>query len=93
MARDRHYLRDRYVRGDRAPEHRIRRAATATIGGTLLVAAIRNPEVVFTVAAVFLLLYVGVILPAVWSAQPARRRAAREVLQRLLDTLRRPRLP
>ncbi|MEU6591599.1 hypothetical protein ABZ923_20650 [Streptomyces sp. NPDC046881] len=36
---------------------------------------------------VFLLLYVGVVLPAVWSARPYRRTAARQVLTALLNAL------
>ncbi|MBX7551383.1 hypothetical protein [Streptomyces sp. NPDC004232] len=39
-------------------------------------------------ALVFLALYGGVVLPAVWSRKPARRAAALTVLGRLLDTLR-----
>jgi hypothetical protein len=34
--------------------------------------------------AVFVCLFVGVVLPAVWSAQPARRRAAAAVLAQIL---------
>jgi hypothetical protein len=36
-----------------------------------------------------LLVYVGVVLPAVWSAKPARRQAAAAVLRQILVTLRR----
>lgn len=35
-----------------------------------------------------LLIFVGVVLPAVWSAKPARRSAATAVLQQILDFLR-----
>lgn len=35
----------------------------------------------------FLLLYFGVVLPAVWSARPCRRTAARHVLTALLSAL------
>jgi hypothetical protein len=42
-------------------------------------------------AAAFLLIYVGVVLPAVWSGKPARRAAAQAVLQQIIDLLRRPR--
>ena len=40
---------------------------------------------------VFILLYAGVVLPAVWSTRPARRAAAAAVLQQILDLLRRSR--
>jgi hypothetical protein len=36
-----------------------------------------------------LLLYVGIALPAVWSAKPARRKAAAEVLRQILAIFRR----
>jgi hypothetical protein len=42
-------------------------------------------------AGLILLLYVGIALPAVWSANPARRRAATAVLRLILDTLTRSR--
>lgn len=40
-------------------------------------------------AVLVLLIYSGVVLPAVWSAKPARRRAAADVLRQILDTVRR----
>jgi len=40
---------------------------------------------------VFILVYAGVVLPAVWSARAARRAAAAAVLQQILDLLRRSR--
>jgi len=36
-------------------------------------------------AALILLVYVGVTLPAVWSAKPARRKAAAAVLRQILS--------
>jgi hypothetical protein len=39
------------------------------------------------VALVFLALYVGVVLPAVWSRRPARRTAALKVIAQLLGAL------
>jgi hypothetical protein len=36
-----------------------------------------------------LLVYAGIALPAVWSAKPARRKAAAAVLRQILDILRR----
>ncbi|MEU6504881.1 MULTISPECIES: hypothetical protein [unclassified Streptomyces] len=39
-------------------------------------------------ALVFLAVYAGVVLPAVWSSKPARRTAALKVLGQLLGALR-----
>jgi hypothetical protein len=39
--------------------------------------------------ALFVIMYVGVIGPAIWSRQPSRRRAAYAVLDRILDFLNR----
>jgi len=36
-------------------------------------------------AGLALLIYIGVVLPAVWSAKPARRRAANAVLRQILN--------
>lgn len=36
---------------------------------------------------VFVCLFVGVVLPAIWSAQPARRRAAAAVLAQILAVM------
>jgi hypothetical protein len=41
------------------------------------------------VGVLALLIYVGVALPAVWSAKPARRKAAAGVLRQILAILRR----
>jgi hypothetical protein len=38
----------------------------------------------------FLLIYLGVILPAIWSRKSTRRTAAAAVLAQLLNALRRP---
>ncbi|MEV7203462.1 hypothetical protein [Streptomyces griseoluteus] len=37
--------------------------------------------------AVFVPVFVGVVLPAIWSAQPARRRAAAAVLAQILAVM------
>jgi hypothetical protein len=37
-------------------------------------------------ATLALLVYIGIVLPAVWSAKPARRKAAAAVLQEILNT-------
>ncbi|MFD9332403.1 hypothetical protein [Streptomyces sp. NPDC060065] len=42
-------------------------------------------------ALVFIAVYAGVVLPAVWSRKPARRHAAFRVLTQLLAALRRRR--
>jgi hypothetical protein len=36
-------------------------------------------------AALVLLVYIGIALPAIWSAKPARRKAAAGVLRQILD--------
>jgi hypothetical protein len=38
----------------------------------------------------FFLMYLGVILPAIWSRKPTRRSAAAAVLAQVLNVLRRP---
>jgi protein-S-isoprenylcysteine O-methyltransferase Ste14 len=48
------------------------------------------PLVGYVVVLAGLLLFAGVILPAVWSSRPERRRDARAVLRLLLHTLRHP---
>ncbi|MFJ5631053.1 hypothetical protein ACIQF5_00240 [Streptomyces goshikiensis] len=42
-------------------------------------------------ALMFMALFTGVVLPAVWSSHPARRRAAAAVLREILMTVRRRR--
>jgi hypothetical protein len=42
---------------------------------------------------VFTAIFCGVVLPAVWSAKPSRRRAAMLVLDLILHTIRRRRAP
>jgi hypothetical protein len=37
------------------------------------------------IAALLLLVYVGIALPAIWSAKPARRKAAAAALRQILD--------
>jgi hypothetical protein len=39
------------------------------------------------VAALILLVYFGIVMPAVWSAKPTRRKAAAAVLQQILDAI------
>ena len=36
-------------------------------------------------AALVMLVYIGIALPAVWSAKPARRKAAADVLRQVLN--------
>lgn len=47
------------------------------------------PVVAVSLGVLALLVYAGVVLPAVWSAKPARRKAAAEVLRQILAILRR----
>ena len=42
-----------------------------------------------SIGVLALLIYAGVALPAVWSAKPARRKAAAEVLRQILAIFRR----
>ena len=54
-------------------------ALAATLPGHLLVILSGG------VAALVLLVYLGIALPAVWSSKPARRKAAAAVLRQILD--------
>ena len=56
-------------------------AAALPLHGLLIVAG--------GVGVLALLIYAGVVLPAVWSAKPARRKAAAAVLRQLLASFRR----
>ncbi|WP_327303186.1 hypothetical protein OG730_05875 [Streptomyces sp. NBC_01298] len=49
-----------------------------------------SPTIVLP-ALMFTALFAGVVLPAVWSSSPARRRAAAAVLSQILMTVRRRR--
>ena len=52
-----------------------------TVSG-LLTGVLSRADVALWVITMFgLLIFMGVVLPSVWSAKPARRRAAREVLR------------
>jgi type II secretory pathway component PulF len=68
------------------------RPLTAALTGAV-VTAVHLPTVLVVVAVMIVLLYLGVILPAVWSTEAARRRDARQVLRLLIDCLRLPRSP
>jgi hypothetical protein len=59
------------------------RAITAVLAVTLPahVLLILSGEV----AALILLAYIGIVLPAIWSAKPARRKAAAAVLRQVLN--------
>lgn len=65
--------------------------------GLLAAAVIRRgagyPHLVVLLAGLIgilaVLVYAGVVLPAVWSAKPARRKAAAQVLDQILSLLRR----
>jgi hypothetical protein len=45
------------------------------------------PPILYLSFAALLMIFLGVVLPAVWSRKTARRRAAADILQRLLDFL------
>jgi hypothetical protein len=59
--------------------------------GADLTAAGLPPHVMLTVIicadVLVLLLYAGIALPAVWSAKPARRKAAAEILRQILTVI------
>ena len=59
------------------------RAATGALAVTLPVHVILILS--GTVAALVMLIYVGIALPAIWSAKPARRKAAAAVLRQVLN--------
>jgi hypothetical protein len=61
------------------------RGATATIG---MVTVTQVPELSLVVAGLAVLIFCGVVLPAVFLQGPERRRDARAVLKLLFDFLR-----
>jgi hypothetical protein len=63
--------------------HRCRPISAALTGGSVVIAASYAPMVLAAVALIVLLVYCGVILPAIWSTKPTRRRDAHHVLQQL----------
>lgn len=71
--------------------HRSRPLAAALTGA--VVTAVHLPAGLIVVALMIVLLYLGVVLPAVWSTKPARRRDARQVLRLLINCFRLPRSP
>jgi hypothetical protein len=73
--------------------HRSQPVTAALTGGSVVVAAVHSRMVLAVAAVIVLLVYVGVILPAVWSTKPTRRRDARAVLQQLLRLVHEPRSP
>jgi hypothetical protein len=73
--------------------YRSRPITAALTGASVAVAVVHSPVVLAVVAVIVLLVYFGVILPAVWSTKPARRRDAHRVLQQLLRLVREPRSP
>lgn len=71
-----------------------RRPITAALtGGGVVIAAIHLPMLQIGAGLTILLVFLGVILPAVWSTSPARRRDARRVLRLLISLLRVPYSP
>ncbi|CAM5623199.1 hypothetical protein SXANM310S_02165 [Streptomyces xanthochromogenes] len=50
-----------------------------------------SSHAIVLLALMFTALFTGVVLPAVWSSRPARRRAAAAVLTQILMTVRRHR--
>jgi hypothetical protein len=62
--------------------------------GVPSVVACKHPAILHVgarlVVGMFLLIFLGVAMPAVWSAKPARRHDASRVLQQILDFFRGP---
>jgi Flp pilus assembly protein TadB len=73
--------------------HRPRPAASALVTISMVLAAAHDQVLALVLAGVFVLLYLGLVLPAVWSADARRRRDARAVLQQFLDLIHHPRSP
>lgn len=63
-----------------------------TAGGVILATA-RADYLLLATAGIFLLLYLGVVVPAVFFTDAKRRRDARLVLQQVLDFFRGSRSP
>lgn len=59
-----------------------------TTGGASVLIAPHLPLLAALAAALLLAFYLGVVLPAVWSRDPKRRRAARIVLTDILTSFR-----
>jgi hypothetical protein len=64
-------------------------ATASTMTAALAVTPPAHMLLIFSigVAALCLLAYLGIALPAVWSAKPARRKAAAAVLYQILNAL------
>ena len=73
--------------------HRSRPVANALITVAIILATAHGQILVVVLAGVFVLLYLGLALPAVWSADARRRCDARAVLQQFLDLVHQPRSP
>jgi hypothetical protein len=73
--------------------HRTRPATSTLTTTSMILAAVHSRVLVLALAGVFVLLYLGLVLPAVWSADTHRRRDARAVLQQLLNLIHQPRSP
>lgn len=58
------------------------------ISAITVVAITKYPAVLYLAGSGLLLIFLFVMLPAIWSTEPARRRMASKVLQQLLDLLR-----
>jgi hypothetical protein len=66
---------------------RCSRPITAALTGSgVVIAAVHLPLLQIGAGLTILLVYLGVVLPAVWSTSPARRRDARCVLRLLITS-------
>ena len=73
--------------------HRPRPVANAFVSISTILAAAHSQALMLGLAGAFVLLYLGLVLPAVWSADTRRRRDARAVLRQFLDLVHQPRSP
>jgi hypothetical protein len=66
---------------------------TAAVPAAAAIVITHSPLAMYALGVVTLILLSGVVMPAVWSRKPARRKAATTVLQLLLHAGRRPPAP
>jgi hypothetical protein len=82
------YFRRQYQRGGQARILILMKASPRVIAAFAMTLPTHVLLIVsVAVATLFLLIYLGIALPAVWSARPARRKAAATVLGQILKAL------
>ncbi len=72
-----------------SPHSHLMKASARTLAAVATVAVTQpvHPLLILSgeIAALALLVYIGIALPAVWSAKPTRRQAAAEVLRQVIN--------